>query len=300
MRLPERLSDQAKLTLDRAKEEAGLRGADFFDSGHVLLAIVASPGCLAWRILSAKGVNPNGLRARLDDRLPRYRGREGTSPRIALPMRQALALAEQEAERLGHSVIGTEHVLLGLLDLREGLAYSVLSEAGIQAETTRVWVGEISDHEGKARHEVQPRPAVYPYDALDPEARAAVLHSIKLARSLGLEAFSSMHMVYGVVQALPPHTRQSLLERGIDISRAAEAVAKRLSALPDPQPDDTMSPDRQAREILTHALLLAWQHDRPHVSLVRLVRALHERGEDSVRQGLEDWGIRAGDLTSLR
>ncbi len=300
MRLPERLSDHAKTTLERAKEEAAVRGADFYDGGHVLLAIASSPGCLAWRILSARGVNPGGLRGRLDERLPRYRGREGTSPRIALPTRQALSLAEQEAERLGHSVIGTEHILLGLLDLREGLAYTVLTEAGILADTTRLWVGEISEHEAKARHEVQPRPGVFPFDVLDAEARAAVLHAIRLARSLGLDVFSAMHLIYGVVQALPAQVRQTLLERGVDVGRAADAVGKRLMALPEPSPDDTMPPDRQAKEVLTHALFLAWLRDRPHVSLARLVRALYERGEDSIRQGLEDWGIRAGDLTSLR
>jgi ATP-dependent Clp protease ATP-binding subunit ClpA len=300
MRLPERLSDHAKMILDRAKEEAADRGADFFDTGHVLLGIVGSAGCLAWRILSAKGVHPGSVRVRLDERLPRYRGREGTVPRMALPTRQVLSLAEQEAERLGHSVIGTEHILLGLLDLHEGLAHSVLADMGVQIETTRVWVGEISEHETRARHEVQPKPSVFPYDILDIEARAALCNAIRLARSLGLDVFTAMHLVYGAVQALPTKMHQGLLERGLDVARAAEAVSKRLAALPEPRPDDTMPPDRAAKEVLAHALLLCWAHDRGQITLQQLVMALHERGEDSVRRALEDWGIRAGDLTTLR
>ncbi len=300
MRIPERLSDQAKAALERAREEAGSRGADFYDVGHILLGILASPECLAWRILSAKGANPSRLRARLDQRLDRYPGREGTVARASLPAKQVLSHAEREAEHLGHSVVGTEHILLGLLSMGEGLANVVLAEAGVRAETTRVWVGEIAEHELRVRHELAPAPAVYPWDALDSDAKSAVHHAIRFARSLNLETFTAMHLVFGLVQALPAQVRQAILERGVDIDRSAEAVSRRLDSMPEPGPDQTMAPDRHAREVLSYALFLAWAHDRKHVHLSHLARALNEAGEDSVKTAMLDSGIRPGDLSVLR
>jgi ATP-dependent Clp protease ATP-binding subunit ClpA len=57
--------------------------------------------------------------------------------------RQSLAEAQLEAASLGHNYIGTEHLLLGLLRLDEGVAYQVLTGAGIEIERVREQVAEI-------------------------------------------------------------------------------------------------------------------------------------------------------------
>ena len=55
---------------------------------------------------------------------------------------QALALASKEAERFNHNYVGTEHLLLGLIKLGEGVAVSVLQKMGLDLEMVRNGSGE--------------------------------------------------------------------------------------------------------------------------------------------------------------
>lgn len=60
--------------------------------------------------------------------------------------REAIRLANQEAARFNHPYIGTEHVLLGLMALGEGIAIDILSELGVSAETVRFSVEQALGH----------------------------------------------------------------------------------------------------------------------------------------------------------
>jgi len=63
---------------------------------------------------------------------------------------QALALARKEAKRLNHNFLGTEHLLLGLIKLGQGVSFNVLQKMGLDLETVRMevvkHVGTGSDH----------------------------------------------------------------------------------------------------------------------------------------------------------
>lgn len=61
--------------------------------------------------------------------------------------RQALTLAQDEAQRLGHRYIGTEHLLLGLLREEQGVAAKVLTHMGVSLERVRQMVEETIGHE---------------------------------------------------------------------------------------------------------------------------------------------------------
>lgn len=66
--------------------------------------------------------------------------------------RRVVVAAQDEARLLGHNHIGSEHLLLGLLDVPGGVAVHVLAGAGITAEAARVQVEEIAGTEGKSPH----------------------------------------------------------------------------------------------------------------------------------------------------
>lgn len=53
---------------------------------------------------------------------------------------QVLTLARKEADRLNHNYVGTEHLLLGLINLGQGVAISVLQKMGLDLETVRAAV----------------------------------------------------------------------------------------------------------------------------------------------------------------
>ena len=58
--------------------------------------------------------------------------------------RRALKMAQQEAERMSQAQIGTEHLLLGLLNEKEGFASRVLRELGLQSGDVHHWVERLS------------------------------------------------------------------------------------------------------------------------------------------------------------
>ena len=58
---------------------------------------------------------------------------------------QVLALARKEAERFNHNYVGTEHLLLGLLKLGQGVAVNVLQKMGLDLERVRI---EVEKHVG--------------------------------------------------------------------------------------------------------------------------------------------------------
>jgi ATP-dependent Clp protease ATP-binding subunit ClpC len=65
---------------------------------------------------------------------------ENFTPRAS----QVLVLAREEAERLNHNFIGTEHILLGLIKLNEGLAFNILEKSGVHLDNIRVEVEKIN------------------------------------------------------------------------------------------------------------------------------------------------------------
>jgi ATP-dependent Clp protease ATP-binding subunit ClpC len=58
---------------------------------------------------------------------------------------QVLVLARKEAERFNHNYVGTEHLLLGLIKLGQGVAVNVLQKMGLDLETVRL---EVEKHVG--------------------------------------------------------------------------------------------------------------------------------------------------------
>src|SRR5215213_5488415 len=79
----------------------------------------------------------------------KWRGRRRAMPQPLLPQimnnftpraQQVLALARKEADRFNHNYVGTEHLLLGLIKLGQGVAVNVLQKMGLDLETVRMEV----------------------------------------------------------------------------------------------------------------------------------------------------------------
>jgi Clp amino terminal domain, pathogenicity island component len=99
------------------------------EPGHVLLGLLADPNSLATRTVAAQ-VPVADLRDRTLDALGRGEGSpEGHIP-FSADSRRLLALTLREALRLGHNYVGTEHILLGLLN-DEGALGATLGQAGV-------------------------------------------------------------------------------------------------------------------------------------------------------------------------
>jgi ATP-dependent Clp protease ATP-binding subunit ClpC len=139
----EKFSERARRALTRAQEEAQRFGHNYIDTEHVLLGLIAEEEGVASKVLANLGVAPNKIRAAVEFVVGRGErssiGEVGLTPRA----KRVIELAVDEARRLNHSYIGTEHLLLGLLREREGAAVGVLESFGITLEKAQTEINNL-------------------------------------------------------------------------------------------------------------------------------------------------------------
>ncbi len=130
----EKFSERARRALTRAQEEAQHFGHNYIDTEHILLGLIAEEDSVASQVLSNLGVPVSKVRSAVEFIVGRG-GRPNTSEVGLTPRaKKVIELAVDEARRLNHSYIGTEHLLLGLLREREGSAAGVLESLGVTLE----------------------------------------------------------------------------------------------------------------------------------------------------------------------
>jgi ATP-dependent Clp protease ATP-binding subunit ClpC len=139
----EKFSERARRALTRAQEEAQRFGHNYIDTEHILLGLVAEEDSVASKVLINMGVLPNKIRAAVEFVVGRGErsaiGEVGLTPRA----KRVIELAVDEARRLNHSYIGTEHLLLGLLRDREGAAVGVLESFGVNFEKAQAEINNV-------------------------------------------------------------------------------------------------------------------------------------------------------------
>ncbi len=133
----ERFTQRARRVLGLAQEEAERLNHNYIGTEHLLLGLMREEGGVAGRVLRDLGLEPRRVEE-LVERLTRASTR--TSPTqldLSPGTKKVLELAVDEARRMGHHYIGTEHLLLGLVRQQEGVAIDVLKRLGISPEEVR-------------------------------------------------------------------------------------------------------------------------------------------------------------------
>ena len=139
----EKFSERARRVLTLAQEEAQRFNHNYIGTEHILLGLVRETEGVVARVLINLGIDLNKVRAAVEFIIGRgekpVQGEIGLTPRA----KKVIELAVDEARRMNHSYIGTEHLLVGLLREGEGVASGVLESLGVtlekvRAETTRV------------------------------------------------------------------------------------------------------------------------------------------------------------------
>lgn len=149
-----RFTERAQRVVILAQEEARRLGHNVVGTEHLLLGLIAEGDGVAGRVLS-QFVDLQQVRGEVERIIGRGEGliigQIGFTPRA----KRVLELAFDEARQLGHTYIGTEHILLGLIREGEGVAAQVLANMGIDLETVRKQVVEVlggKTQGGKAAH----------------------------------------------------------------------------------------------------------------------------------------------------
>ena len=133
----EKFSERARRVLSLAQEEAQRFNHNYIGTEHILLGLVRETEGVAARVLSGLGVDLSKVRSAVEFIIGR--GEKPTQGEIGLTPRakKVVELAVDEARRMNHTYIGTEHLLIGLLREGEGVAAGVLESLGVSLEKVR-------------------------------------------------------------------------------------------------------------------------------------------------------------------
>jgi ATP-dependent Clp protease ATP-binding subunit ClpC len=132
----QRYTERAMRVLTWAQEEARSRGAQAMDTEHILLGLLRERGSVALLVLEALGITPARVKEEIEQ-LSDKKDPVASIEAVTSSAKKVLQLLQEEASSLGHSYIGTEHILLGLIHEEEGLASQILSDMGADYERTR-------------------------------------------------------------------------------------------------------------------------------------------------------------------
>ena len=133
----EKFSERARRVLSLAQEEAQRFNHNYIGTEHILLGLVRETDGVAARVLSNLGVELHKVRSAVEFIIGR--GERSTPGEIGLTPRakKVIELAVDEARRLNHHYIGTEHLLIGLMREGEGVAAGVLESLGVNLDKVR-------------------------------------------------------------------------------------------------------------------------------------------------------------------
>ncbi len=132
----ERFTQRARRVLSLAHQEAERMRHNYIGTEHLLLGLIREEGGVAGRVLRELGLEVE----RVQEMVERMTGTgqyRGGKLDLSPGTQQVLEYAVEEARRLGHHYIGTEHLLLGLVRHGEGVALDVLRKMGVTPEQIR-------------------------------------------------------------------------------------------------------------------------------------------------------------------
>jgi len=150
----EKFSQHARLVLSLAQEEGHRFNQNYIGTEHILLGLVRDTEGVAARVLSSLLVDLTKVRSGVESIIVRgdqpAQGEIGLTPRV----KKVVDLAVDEARRMNHTYIGTEHLLIGLLREGEGVAAGVLESLGVTLD--QVLAGTVLDLNGNQLTELPP------------------------------------------------------------------------------------------------------------------------------------------------
>ncbi|MEI7988516.1 MAG: ATP-dependent Clp protease ATP-binding subunit [Chloroflexota bacterium] len=132
----QRFTQRARRVLSLAHQEAERLRHSYIGTEHLLLGLILEEGGVAGRVLRELGLEIDRVREVIQRLSPPGKS-QSDKLELSPGTQQVLEKAVEEAHHMGHHYIGTEHLLLGLVNYGEGIANDVLRKLGITSEMIR-------------------------------------------------------------------------------------------------------------------------------------------------------------------
>ena len=226
----EKFSERARRVLSLAQEEAQRFNHNYIGTEHILLGLVRENEGTAAKVLGGLGIELNKIRSAVEFIIGK--GDTAASGEIGLTPRakKVIELAVDEARRLNHHYIGTEHLLIGLMREGEGVAAGVLESLGVTLDKVRGETNSVLNKGGrssKGRSTSKASPKTPTLDQLGVDLTEKA-NDGKLDPTVGREK-----EIERVTQILSRRTKNNPVligEPGVGKTAIVEALAQRIAS----------------------------------------------------------------------
>ena len=318
----DRFTQRARKVLSLAQEEAQRFQHNYIGTEHILLGLVREGEGVAAKVLSTMGVELNRVRSAVEfiigrgDRI--VLGEIGLTPRA----KKVIELAVDEAQRMNHHYIGTEHLLLGLVREGEGIAAGVLESLGVKLEKVRRHTLAILQPDKEAVHgtpgissETAQGGAAYtinslllewqdeddrtlapssgaddPYDKFTLRARRCITYAEEEARGFQHNYIGTEHLLLALLREEKGIAAHALAQLGARLPAARMAVEFMMGRGDSPV-TDSINLTPRAQNIIGHAREEASRLQRDYIGTEHLLLGLAREGGGMAAGILESMGV---------
>jgi hypothetical protein len=200
----QRFTQRCRRVLSLAQEQAERLRHNYIGTEHLLLGLLREEGGVAGRVLRDLGLERQRVEELVEELTRATARTSANTPELSPITKRVLELAVDEARRMGHHAIGTEHLLLGLVQQSDGVAIDVLKRLDVSPEAVRQQTRRVLQEkptQTDALIENQPEPkqpmARLSSDAYDMLQNVLVkildmIESGKLSVAQGVELFNTL------------------------------------------------------------------------------------------------------------